>query len=167
VTKLAIFDCDGTLVDSGATIHRALSETFDRHGLEIPPARESRKVIGLSLTQAMAALLLAVVAAATAAFASAPAADPAPTAEQTAFYEDLFKKITQTPEYKEYMEKQALKPAFIVGGDRQVRSWAQALPRKSRLAPALPLPPDRGPTPVQALPVDGACSNGRCRRHSR
>jgi tripartite-type tricarboxylate transporter receptor subunit TctC len=39
------------------------------------------------------------------------------TAEQTAFYEDLFKKITQTPEYKEYMEKQALKPAFIVGKD--------------------------------------------------
>jgi tripartite-type tricarboxylate transporter receptor subunit TctC len=39
------------------------------------------------------------------------------TAEQTAFYEDLFKKITQTTEYKEYMEKQALKPAFIVGKD--------------------------------------------------
>ncbi|MGN6286372.1 MAG: Bug family tripartite tricarboxylate transporter substrate binding protein [Afipia sp.] len=39
------------------------------------------------------------------------------TAEQTAFYEDLFKKITQTPEYKEYMEKQALKPAFIAGKD--------------------------------------------------
>jgi phosphoglycolate phosphatase len=57
VKKLAIFDSDGTMDDSGATIHRALSETFDRHGLEIPPARESRKVIGLSLTQAMAALL--------------------------------------------------------------------------------------------------------------
>lgn len=39
------------------------------------------------------------------------------TAEQTAFYEDLFKKVTQTAEYKEYMEKQALKPAFITGKD--------------------------------------------------
>jgi len=39
------------------------------------------------------------------------------TAEQTAFYEDLFKKVTETPEYKEYMEKQALKPAFITGKD--------------------------------------------------
>jgi phosphoglycolate phosphatase len=57
VTKLAVFDCDGTLVDSGATITRALSETFERHGLTLPPPRESRKVIGLSLTEAMAALV--------------------------------------------------------------------------------------------------------------
>jgi phosphoglycolate phosphatase len=57
VTKLAVFDCDGTLVDSGATIYRALAETFDRHGLTLPPPRESRKVIGLSLTEAMAALV--------------------------------------------------------------------------------------------------------------
>ena len=57
MTKLAIFDCDGTLVDSGATIYRALAESFDRHGLELPPPRESRRVIGLSLTQAMAALV--------------------------------------------------------------------------------------------------------------
>jgi tripartite-type tricarboxylate transporter receptor subunit TctC len=37
------------------------------------------------------------------------------TAEQTAFYVNLFKKLTQTAEYKEYMEKQALKPAFLTG----------------------------------------------------
>src|SRR5690349_11647240 len=37
------------------------------------------------------------------------------TAEQTAFYVDLMKKLTQTAEYKEYMEKQALKPAFLTG----------------------------------------------------
>jgi len=34
-----------------------------------------------------------------------------------AFYEDLFKKVTQTAEYKEYMEKQALKPVFYSGND--------------------------------------------------
>jgi tripartite-type tricarboxylate transporter receptor subunit TctC len=39
------------------------------------------------------------------------------TPEQKAFYVDLFKKITQTQEYKDYMEKQALKPAFITGDD--------------------------------------------------
>jgi len=39
------------------------------------------------------------------------------TAEQTAFYVDLFKKLTQTTEYKEYMEKQALKPIFLSGKD--------------------------------------------------
>jgi phosphoglycolate phosphatase len=57
MTKLAIFDCDGTLVDSGATIHRALAETFDLHGIALPPPSECRKVIGLSLTQAMGTLV--------------------------------------------------------------------------------------------------------------
>ena len=34
-----------------------------------------------------------------------------------AFYVDLFKKVTQTAEYKDYMEKQALKPVFYAGQD--------------------------------------------------
>jgi putative tricarboxylic transport membrane protein len=37
--------------------------------------------------------------------------------EQTAFYVDLFKRVSETPEYKDYMEKQALKPAFLTGAD--------------------------------------------------
>jgi tripartite-type tricarboxylate transporter receptor subunit TctC len=37
--------------------------------------------------------------------------------EETAFYIDLFKKVTQTAEYKDYMEKQALKPVFLTGKD--------------------------------------------------
>ena len=57
MNRLAIFDCDGTLVDSGATITRALAAAFARNGLELPPPSVSRKVIGLSLTEAMAALL--------------------------------------------------------------------------------------------------------------
>jgi phosphoglycolate phosphatase len=56
VNRLAIFDCDGTLVDSGATIHRALQSAFAAHGLDCPPPAVSRKVIGLSLVEAMAAL---------------------------------------------------------------------------------------------------------------
>jgi tripartite-type tricarboxylate transporter receptor subunit TctC len=39
------------------------------------------------------------------------------TPEQSAFYVDLFKKLTLTTEYKEYMEKQALKPVFLTGKD--------------------------------------------------
>jgi phosphoglycolate phosphatase len=57
VNKLAIFDCDGTLVDSGATIYRALAEAFAIHDAPLPPPRDCRRVIGLSLTEAMAALL--------------------------------------------------------------------------------------------------------------
>ena len=41
------------------------------------------------------------------------------TPEHQAFYVDLFQKVTQTPEYKEYMEKQALKPIFLTGKDMQ------------------------------------------------
>ncbi len=33
MTRLAIFDCDGTLVDSGATIVNAVAETFAQHGI--------------------------------------------------------------------------------------------------------------------------------------
>ena len=57
MNRLAIFDCDGTLVDSGATIHAALAEAFAKNGLELPPPEVSRRIIGLSLAEAMAALL--------------------------------------------------------------------------------------------------------------
>jgi len=52
-----VFDCDGTLVDSGATIYAALSDTFRQRGLEIPHPQIARRVIGLSLVEAMAGLL--------------------------------------------------------------------------------------------------------------
>ena len=39
------------------------------------------------------------------------------TPDQTAFYVDLFKKVAETPEFKDYMEKQALKPIFLAGND--------------------------------------------------
>jgi putative tricarboxylic transport membrane protein len=39
------------------------------------------------------------------------------TPDQTAFYVDLFKKVAQTAEFKEYLEKQALKPIFLTGAD--------------------------------------------------
>jgi tripartite-type tricarboxylate transporter receptor subunit TctC len=39
------------------------------------------------------------------------------TPEQQAFYVDLFQRVTQTAEYKDYMEKQALKPIFLTGND--------------------------------------------------
>jgi phosphoglycolate phosphatase len=57
VKRLAIFDCDGTLVDSGATIYAAVAETFRQNNIELPPPEVSRRVIGLSLIEAMAGLL--------------------------------------------------------------------------------------------------------------
>jgi phosphoglycolate phosphatase len=57
LNRLAIFDCDGTLVDSGATIYAALKASFEENGLAVPPLSIARRVIGLSLTEAMAALV--------------------------------------------------------------------------------------------------------------
>jgi phosphoglycolate phosphatase len=54
--KLAIFDCDGTLVDSGATIRSALEQAFAAQRLECPPLEVTKKVIGLSLMESMAVL---------------------------------------------------------------------------------------------------------------
>ena len=57
MNRLAIFDCDGTLVDSQHNICLAMEECFAAAGLD-PPARErTRKVVGLSLVEAMRALL--------------------------------------------------------------------------------------------------------------
>jgi phosphoglycolate phosphatase len=56
-SRLAIFDCDGTLVDSHADICRAMEDCFAGAGLD-PPAREAtRRVVGLSLIEAIGQLL--------------------------------------------------------------------------------------------------------------
>jgi phosphoglycolate phosphatase len=57
LNRLALFDCDGTLVDSQHNIRRALENCFAGFGVEPPPAEQTRRVVGLSLVEAMAALL--------------------------------------------------------------------------------------------------------------
>jgi phosphoglycolate phosphatase len=57
MNRLAIFDCDGTLVDSQASICLAMETCFDAHRLA-PPGREAiRRIVGLSLVEAIAQLL--------------------------------------------------------------------------------------------------------------
>jgi phosphoglycolate phosphatase len=57
MVRLAVFDCDGTLIDSQVNIIRAMAQTFERHGLAPPDAHATRRVVGLSLVEAMQALL--------------------------------------------------------------------------------------------------------------
>jgi phosphoglycolate phosphatase len=54
--KLAIFDIDGTLVDSRRIIHDAMLHAYDRCGLADPGFDRIRKVVGLGLRQAFSAL---------------------------------------------------------------------------------------------------------------
>ena len=55
--KLALFDCDGTLVESQANICVAMEEAFALSGLEPPPRAAIRAIIGLSLSEIMRVLL--------------------------------------------------------------------------------------------------------------
>lgn len=55
--RLAIFDCDGTLVDSQANICMAMERAFELHKLAPPPREHTRRVVGLSLVEAMHRLL--------------------------------------------------------------------------------------------------------------
>ena len=57
MTRLAIFDCDGTLVDSQANICLAMEECFAGAGLPMPDRARTRKVVGLSLVEAMQQML--------------------------------------------------------------------------------------------------------------
>lgn len=54
--RLAIFDCDGTLVDSQANICRAMEHAFALHRREPPPRAAIRRIVGLSLVEAVRAL---------------------------------------------------------------------------------------------------------------
>jgi phosphoglycolate phosphatase len=53
VNRLVVFDCDGTLVDSQATICAAIEQGFGACGIAAPGADAARGIIGLSLIEAM------------------------------------------------------------------------------------------------------------------
>jgi phosphoglycolate phosphatase len=54
--RLAVFDCDGTLVDSQANICRAMEAAYAGAGLPPPPRVAIRGIVGLSLVEAVAVL---------------------------------------------------------------------------------------------------------------
>ncbi len=77
--KLAVFDCDGTLVDSQANICRAMEEAFLLADIPAPPHAAIRRIVGLSLVEAIRALL--------------PHADDAQHRRMAADYKDAFFRL--------------------------------------------------------------------------
>jgi phosphoglycolate phosphatase len=55
--RLALFDCDGTLIDGQASICEAMEAAFAAHGLAAPSRNEVRRAVGLSLPVAVLRLL--------------------------------------------------------------------------------------------------------------
>ena len=54
--RLAVFDCDGTLVDGQADVCWAMDRAFTRAGLPAPDSHAVRRIVGLSLPAAVRAL---------------------------------------------------------------------------------------------------------------
>jgi len=54
--RLAVFDCDGTLVDGQADVCWAMERAFTRAGLEAPDNHAVRRIVGLSLPAAVRSL---------------------------------------------------------------------------------------------------------------
>ena len=55
--RLAVFDCDGTLVDGQADVCAAMDKAFAAQGLSPPDRHQTRRMVGLSLPEAMRKLL--------------------------------------------------------------------------------------------------------------
>ena len=75
--RLAVFDCDGTLVDGQADVCAAMDAAFDAAGLSPPDRHQTRRMVGLSLPEAMRKLL--------------PAGDPALHDSLAAHYRDAYR----------------------------------------------------------------------------
>ncbi|HZU64605.1 MAG TPA: HAD-IA family hydrolase [Novosphingobium sp.] len=80
-SRLAVFDCDGTLVDGQADIIAAMDEAFARLDLPARPAQAVRRIVGLSLPAAMARL--------------APEADAQLVADLVEAYKAAFRRARQ------------------------------------------------------------------------
>ncbi|GAB5489344.1 MAG: HAD family hydrolase [Parasphingorhabdus sp.] len=55
--KLALFDCDGTMVDSQHNICASMDQAFEKHDLTPPDHHKVRRIVGLSLQEAVRQLL--------------------------------------------------------------------------------------------------------------
>lgn len=53
MTRLAVFDCDGTLVDGQADVCLSMEQAFGQAGLAAPDANTVRRIVGLSLPVAV------------------------------------------------------------------------------------------------------------------
>jgi phosphoglycolate phosphatase len=87
VIRLVVFDCDGTLVDSQHVIVDAMRAAFRANGLEEPLAEAVRRVVGLSLEYAVAALL--------------PEAGPATWTAVAESYRTAWRELRAMPGFRE------------------------------------------------------------------
>lgn len=85
--RLAIFDCDGTLVDSQHSIIHCMNEAFERYDLDRPSREAVRRVVGLPLIDAVAIL--------------APGQEPRRHEDLRTAYSDAWQELRKTDAIEE------------------------------------------------------------------
>lgn len=85
--KLAVFDCDGTLVDGQGGVCASMDAAFAAVGLAAPDHHQVRRIVGLSLPQAIRLL--------------APAADEAVRTEIDRAYREIFRAAREAGQLAE------------------------------------------------------------------
>ncbi|MBL4615117.1 MAG: HAD-IA family hydrolase [Magnetovibrio sp.] len=85
--RLAVFDCDGTLVDSQHSIVASMHAACEVHGFEKPDAEAVRRVVGLPLEVAICQLM--------------PGVDQAFSQVVSETYKDAFYQLRQAGEVEE------------------------------------------------------------------
>lgn len=93
MTRMAVFDCDGTLVDGQAAVCDAMDAAFAAAGLTLPDRNRVRRIVGLSLPQAVRVLAPDAEAGRQAAAVDAYKASFRATREQGRLEEPLFEGI--------------------------------------------------------------------------
>lgn len=106
---LVVFDVDGTLVDSRATILRAAREAAERVGLASPSYEDVRQIVGLSLRDALGAL--------------APGLGPKALDDFVGEFQSAFRRVQAEPGHREPLYDGAV-PLLQ---DLKRRSWALAM----------------------------------------
>ncbi len=94
--RLALFDCDGTLVDSQFAIIDAMTVAWGQHGLGQPDPMKVRRMVGLSLVEAVGLLLPALGAAEHIAVAESYKQAFAASRSRGEVHEPLFPGILET-----------------------------------------------------------------------
>ena len=92
--KLAVWDLDGTIIDSREIIQSAMETAFQQWGFKAPDYDETRRIVGLSLETAISTLL--------------PQAEPELLAKLTQDYKNSFIAMRQAPDFHEPMYTGAL-----------------------------------------------------------
>lgn len=108
-TRLVVFDCDGTLIDSQQMIVAAMAHAFESHGLAPLPRKKVLSIVGLSLDEAL--------------FALVPHEEAARRRGLTEAYKDAFFHLRSRPELaeplfpgtREAIEAVAARPDTLLG----------------------------------------------------